>query len=89
MTLEFSQQIFEKSSKTKFSENQSAESRVVPYGQTDTTKRIVAFRNFASAPNKKREVRSEVVTSSPQGNCAGINDEATDSSKKKHEILEN
>jgi hypothetical protein len=31
-------------------ENLSSWSRVLPYGQNDTTKLIVAFRNFANAP---------------------------------------
>jgi hypothetical protein len=87
MKLEYSQKKFRKIIKREFNENKSAESRVDR--QTDTTKQIVAFRNFASAPNKKRELRSQAVTSTPQGNCAGINDEATDSSyKKKHDIQE-
>jgi hypothetical protein len=51
MKLEFSGQIFEKPSNIKFRENLSSGSRVVPCGQTDeqtdTTKVIVGFRNFA------------------------------------------
>jgi len=35
----------------KFHENPSSESRVFPCGQTDMTKHIVAFRNFAKTPN--------------------------------------
>jgi hypothetical protein len=35
MKLEFSRQIFEKSSNIKFHENPSSESRVVPFRQTD------------------------------------------------------
>jgi len=50
MKLEFSRQIFEKSSAIKFHENPFSESRVVPFGQTDkypdVTKLIVAFRSF-------------------------------------------
>jgi len=38
MTLDFSRQIFEKSSDTKFHENPSNGSRVVPRGRTDITK---------------------------------------------------
>jgi hypothetical protein len=50
---EFSRQIFEKYSNTKFHENPSSGSRVLrgrTEGQTDMTKLIVAFRNFANAP---------------------------------------
>ena len=58
MKLEFSKQIFEKSSNIKFNENLSSGSRVVPYGQTNgrtdgrtgIMKLIGAFRNFANAP---------------------------------------
>jgi len=54
MILEFSRQIFEKSSNAKFHENPSSGSRVVPCGQTDgrtdMTKLIVAFRDFENAP---------------------------------------
>ena len=48
IVLEFSRQI--KYSNTKFRENPYIESHVVPYGHTDMTKIIVAFRNFAIAP---------------------------------------
>jgi hypothetical protein len=51
--LEFSGQIFEKYSNIKF-HNPSSGSRVIPRGwtdgQTDMTKPIVNFRNFAKAP---------------------------------------
>ena len=54
MKLEFSQQIFEKSSNVKVHQNPSSGSRVVSRGRTDRrtemTKLIVAFRNFANAP---------------------------------------
>ena len=59
MTLVFSREISEKNySSVKFHENPSSGSRVVPYGQTDRkvdvqtdmTKLIIAFRNFANAP---------------------------------------
>jgi len=54
MNLQFSRKSFEKYSNTKFHENSFSGSRVVPCGrtdrQTDTTKLIVAFRNFANAP---------------------------------------
>jgi hypothetical protein len=50
MKLEFSRQIFEKYLNTKFHENPSSGSRVVPCGrtngQTDMTKVTVAFGNF-------------------------------------------
>jgi hypothetical protein len=50
MTLEFSRQIFEKSSNINFPENPSSGSRVVPFGRTDITKLIVVFCNFTNAP---------------------------------------
>jgi hypothetical protein len=54
MKLEFSGQIFEKSSNIKFHENPSSDSRVVPCGRTDgrtdITKPTVPSRNFANAP---------------------------------------
>ena len=54
MKLQLPWQIFEKYSNTKFHENPSSGGRVVPCGltdgQTDTTKIIVAYRNFAIAP---------------------------------------
>ena len=54
MELEFSRQIFVKSSNIKFNQNPFIGSRDVPYGQadgqTDMTKLIVAFRKFANAP---------------------------------------
>jgi hypothetical protein len=54
MKLEFSQQIFEKSSNIKFHENMSSGSRVVPCRRTDgytgMMKLIVAFRSFAKKP---------------------------------------
>ena len=52
MKNEFSRQIFEKSLNTKFHENPSSGSRVVPCGRTDwhMTKLVVAFRNFAERP---------------------------------------
>jgi len=50
MKCEFSQQIFEKSSNTKFHENLPNGSHVAPCGQTDKTKLTVTFSNFASAP---------------------------------------
>jgi len=53
MKLEFSQQIFKKCSNIKFLENPSSGSLFVPCRQTDRqtdmTKLIVAFCNFANA----------------------------------------
>ena len=54
MKLEFYCQIFVKSSHTKFYENPSSGSRVVPRGRTDMTKLIVTFRNFANAPKNQK-----------------------------------
>jgi len=55
MKVEFSRQFLEKYSNIKFNENPSKGSRVVPCrrtdGQRNTTNLIVAFRNFAKAPN--------------------------------------
>ena len=53
--LEFSRQIFEKSSTLKFNKNPSSGSRAVSCGQTeggriDRTKLTAAFRNVANAP---------------------------------------
>jgi len=56
MEVELSRHIFEKHSKINFHENLSSGSRVIPYERTDRqtnmTKLIVAFRNFAKAPEK-------------------------------------
>jgi len=48
--LEIYGQIFEHYSNIKFHENSSIGERVLPCGQTDITKLIVVFRNFANAP---------------------------------------
>ena len=51
MKLEFSRQIFGKSSDMKFSENPSSESRVVPCGRTDRfAEANTRFSKFANAP---------------------------------------
>jgi hypothetical protein len=51
MKLEFSQQVFEKSSNIRFNENTVNGNRVVPCGRTDgRTDIIVTFRNFGKAP---------------------------------------
>ena len=53
MEFEFSRQIFKKRKhlNIEFNGNQSSE-RAVPFGRTDTSKLIVAFRNFSNAPKK-------------------------------------
>jgi hypothetical protein len=53
MKLEFSRQFLKKYSDIKLNENPSSRSRVIPYGQTDMTKLIVAVRNFANAPKNQ------------------------------------
>ena len=57
MKLELSRNVFEKVSYTKFQQNPSGGSRVVPCGRTegrtDVTKLTVAFCNFAKAPKNK------------------------------------
>ena len=53
MKLEFSQQTFKKYANIKFHENPSIGSRIVPCGMTDMAKLIVAFHNFAIAPQKR------------------------------------
>jgi hypothetical protein len=62
MKLGFSRQIFEKYSSIKFHENPSNGSRTVPHRRADMTKVIVAFRNFANAPNdilmRKKEMHA-------------------------------
>ena len=63
MKLEFSRQISEKSPNIKFHENPSSGSRVVPCGQTDMTKLIVAFRNFVNAPKNVHSVPLSSVNS--------------------------
>jgi len=56
MTLEYFRQIFKKYPNTKFHENPSSGSPVIPCvhtdGQANTTKLTVAFRNFANAPKQ-------------------------------------
>jgi len=57
MKIEFSRQIFEKSSTVKSNENLSSGSRIFlcvrTDGRTDMTKLIVSFRNFAKAPKNR------------------------------------
>jgi len=50
MALEFSPQIFEKSSNIKFHENPSSGTPVVPCGRTNTIKLTVVFRIFVKEP---------------------------------------
>jgi hypothetical protein len=60
MKLEFSRHIFEKVSNTKFHQNPSSGSRVIPCGRrqtdgrTNMTKLMVAFRYFANAPKNAK-----------------------------------
>ena len=61
MELEFSRQIFEKSSNIKFYRNPSSRSRVVPCGQTDMTKLIVTFLNLANAPKNIQKKEKENI----------------------------
>ena len=53
MELEFLQHIVKESLNIKFRQNPSSGSRVVPRGQTDMTKLIVAFHSFANASKNK------------------------------------
>jgi hypothetical protein len=65
MKLEFSQQIFERSSNIKFYENPSSGNRLFlcgrTGGRTDMTNVIVAFRNFANAPKTPFRARNVLV----------------------------
>ena len=56
MVLEISRQIFEKSSNTKFHENPSSGTPVVPCGRTNMTTLRVVFRIFANEPTNIRFV---------------------------------
>jgi hypothetical protein len=59
MKLGFYRQIYEKRSNVKFDQNPSSGSRVLcgrTDRQTDMTKLRVAFRNFAEAPKKGKNV---------------------------------
>jgi hypothetical protein len=53
MKFEFSQQIFEKHSNTKFHKNPSNDSRVIPYKldwRTDKTELLVGFEHLSNKP---------------------------------------
>jgi hypothetical protein len=50
--LNFLKRFWKKNPNSKFHENPSSGSRVVPCGQTDKTKPIVTFRSFANEPKK-------------------------------------
>ena len=50
MKLEFSRQMFEKSSNIEFHQNPSSGSRVVPCRRTGEAKVIFTFRNFSKEP---------------------------------------
>jgi len=54
MKIEVSQLTFEKYSNIKFHENPTSGRRVVSFGQTDMTRLLVTFRNFANAPKTRR-----------------------------------
>jgi hypothetical protein len=56
MKLEFSRQIFENYSNTKFHENPSNGSRVVQRGRTDMMKLTIALREVAKASNNIQSV---------------------------------
>jgi hypothetical protein len=61
MTLEFSRQTFDNYSDIKCHKNPSIGSRLVPRGlRTDTTKLMVAFRNFSTAPKREHDVTDNV-----------------------------
>ena len=74
IALEFSGQIFEKSTNIKFHENPSSESRVVPGGRPDMTKLIVAFHSFEKALKKKKSTASfdgsQASPARPAGNSS-------------------
>ena len=61
MKLEFSRQIFEKSSNVKFHQNLSSGSPVVPYRQTDM-KPTLSFGNFAKAPKNEYDTIAMIFT---------------------------
>jgi len=54
--------MFEQSTNIKFHEKPSSGSRVAPYGRTDMTKLIIAFRNIANATNDEDGVAFSSAT---------------------------
>jgi len=58
MKLEYSRQMCEKY--IKFRDSPFSGSRVVLYGQADTTKPTAAFRNFANAPKMNTTITISV-----------------------------
>jgi hypothetical protein len=56
MKVDFSMYVFAKHSDIKFHENAFIELRSFPFGRTDVTKLIVAFRNLRRRPNCDLEV---------------------------------
>ena len=71
MKFKFSGHFFENVSNIKFNQSAYSGSRVVPCGQTDVTKLIVAFRNFANAP-KNEKSEWEMNEKEWKARCAGI-----------------
>ena len=61
MKLESSRQIFETSSNVKFHENPSIGSRVFPYGRTDMSKLIDAFRSSTKQPKMSENPSSVYI----------------------------
>jgi hypothetical protein len=68
MTLEFSRQIFEKSSNIKFHENPSSVSRVVPCGRTDRqTDRQTAMLKLVVSSRKRGKALHKLVSANNEG----------------------
>jgi len=61
MKLGYFRQIFERSSYTKFPENPTRRSRVVPWGRTDMTRLIVALHSFTNAPKYGTQILWQLV----------------------------
>ena len=73
--VEFSQRGFEKHTNIIFHENPSSGSRVLPCGrsdwQTDMTKIMVAFRNFAKVPRRAYKVSKSLNSHTLEGTGRG------------------